>query len=261
MYQPNSLVLSIFFLVSMIVALEFGNRMGFRAKARANEPAKSHINAVQASLLGILALLLAFTLSLALQRFDSRSVAVDEEANSIGTAYLRSQLLPASVRAPVQSLFRAYIDLRVKESSISLERASERDAVLAETNKVQNEMWQQARQAAAEEPNPVTTGLFIQSLNDLIDAFGRREAALNRHVPEMVLILLYFVFVVTASVIGYAVGIEGNRPSMATYVLIVLIVLLVFVVMDLDNPRRGFINVNYKSLTDLQQSITASQSK
>jgi hypothetical protein len=107
------------------------------------------------------------------------------------------------------------------------------------------------------EPNPVTTGLFVQSLNELIDSFGRRDAAVSRHVPEVVLLLLHGTFLIACVIIGYACGIGGQRPSLATYSMVALIVALVFVILDLDRPRRGLIEVSQKSLLDLQAAIRA----
>jgi hypothetical protein len=156
----------------------------------ANEAFKSHVNTIAASLVGILALLLGFTFSLSLHRFDSRSEAVVDEANAIGTTYLRSQLLPAEVRNDVKKLLREYLDLRVKASTMTLADQAQRELLFAQAGHTQTALWGYARQAAERDPNPVTSGLFIQILNELIDCFGKRDAALNRHVPEIVLLLL-----------------------------------------------------------------------
>jgi hypothetical protein len=90
----------------------------------------------------------------------------------------------------------------------------------------------------------------------MIDALEVRDAALNRHVPEVVLLLLYGTFLMTGSIVGYASGVYGHRASYITYVMVGLIVLLVFVIIDLDRPRRGLIEVSQKSLQDLQASIS-----
>ena len=257
MYNINSVLIAGVLFVSMVLAIEMGYRLGLRTRVSANDAFKTHVNTIGASLLGILALLLGFTLSLSLQRFDNRSQAVVEEANAIGTAYLRSQLLPASVRNDVQKLLREYLDLRIQAGAITLADQAERVVVLADANRTQTALWDYARQAAEEEPNPVTVGLFIQSLNELIDNFGRRDAALNRHVPEAVLLLLYGTFLMAGAIVGYGSGIAGYRTSFATYIMVALIVVLVFIIIDLDRPRRGLIQVSQKSLIDLQAVINA----
>ena len=180
MYDINSAVIAAVLFVSMALAIEAGYRIGRRSTGPAAEASKAHIDAIQASMLGILALLLAFTLSLSLQRFDSRSEAVVAEANSIGTASLRAQLLPAAVRGEVKGLLRQYIDLRVQAGAVTLVDRAERAALQAKTLGIQNALWGYARQATELDTNAVRSGLFIESLNDLIDNQGKREAALNR---------------------------------------------------------------------------------
>jgi len=256
MYGVNSGLIAGALLVSMVIAIEAGFRIGVRTHGSVNEASRSHVNAIQASILGILALLLGFTFSLSLQRYDARSEAVVHEANAIGTAYLRAQLLPVALRADVQAQLREYLDVRVKGSTTTLVDGAARSSLLAEAVRVQGAMWASARQAAEMEPNPVTTGLFIQSLNELIDSYGARNAALDRHVPEIVLLLLYVTFLMAGGIVGYATGLTAVRPSLATYVMVALMVVLVFLVLDLDRPRRGFIVVSQQSLLDLQASIS-----
>lgn len=257
MYDLNSALIAGILFVSMVLAVELGYRIGRIRERSASESSKAHINAVQASLLGVLALLLGFTFSLSLQRFDSRSAAVVDEANAIGTAYLRTQLLPASVRSEVQRLLRDYLRVRVQAGHITLADQAEREVLLAEAKRIVEALWRHARQAAEEDNSPVRSGLFIQSLNELIDSFGRRDAALDRHVPELVLFLLYGTFLMTGSIVGFASGVAGHRAPFVTYIMVALIVLLVFIIIDLDRPRRGLIEVSQKSLIDLQADIAA----
>ncbi len=257
LYDVNSGLIAGVLLLSMALAIELGHRLGLRSKGSANEATRDHISGIQSSILGILALLLGFTFSLSLQRFDSRSEAVVEEANAIGTAYLRVQLLPAAMRAEVRALLRDYLDLRVQASVLTAVDRTERQDLLAKAGHAQNALWGYAVQALEVDPNAYTPTLFAESVNQLIDNFGKRDAALSRHVPEVVLLLLYGTFLMTGAIVGFGTGIAGHRPSMVSYVLVVLIVVLVFIILDLDRPRRGLIEVSQKSLLDLQSSIAA----
>lgn len=259
MYNQSSVLITTILFVSLVLAIEAGYRIGRRSREAANEGSKSHVNAIQASLLGVLALLLGFTFSLALQRYDSRSEAVVDEANAIGTTYLRAQLLPASIRSEVQALLRNYLDVRIQEGTVPLSNQAERQALLMNASQDQDALWQYALQAAEEDKSPVTSGLFIQSLNELIDSYGRRNAALERHVPEVVLFLLFGTFIMTWGIVGYASGVAGHRVSFAAYIMLVLIVLLIFIIIDLDRPRRGLIEINQASLTQLQAAIETGQ--
>jgi ABC-type multidrug transport system fused ATPase/permease subunit len=254
MYDLNSLVIVGILLLALLVAVEIGFRLG-RAHTAAQESKRAQVNTIVGSLLGVLALLLGFTFSLALQRYDSRSEAVIHEANAIGTTILRADLLPEEFRNEAKRLLRDYLRVRVQAGAVSLDRQQDRAAFLAESASLQNAIWAFGVDAAAREPNPVTTGLFLQAVNELIDSYGTRDAALNRHVPEVVLFLLFGTFLVAACLVGYASGVAGHRASFATYALMVLIVCLVFIIIDLDRPRRGLIAVSQQSLVDLRDSF------
>ena len=106
--------------------------------------------------------------------------------------------------------------------------------------------------------DPVTA-LFIQSINELIESFLRRESQITRHVPESVLLVLFITFVLTGFVVGFSSGAEGDHPSSASYIAAIVIVLMVFVIIDLDHPRRGLIEVPRESLIDLQTTIQTDQ--
>jgi hypothetical protein len=259
-YDIDSLLIAGVLLGCMAVTIEVGYRLGLRIKPKVDEDFKAHVNATSGSLLGILALLLGFTFSLALQRYDSRSEAVVDEANAIGTAYLRAQLLPTGVREEVMRLTRDYLDLRVRTGYVDLTQHGQREALIAEAGRMQTKLWDYARQANEQAPSPVTTGLFIPALNELIDNFGKRDAEVKRHVPELVLALLYITFVISGALVGYTNGLAGHRTSFVTYVMVWLIVVMVFIILDLDRPYRGIIRVSQQSMIDLQTTIRDSGS-
>ena len=255
LYGIDSYVIAAVLFVSMVVVIELGFRLGLRRQHVESEDSKSHINTIQGSMLGILALLLGFTFSQSLQRFDTRSEAVVEEANAIGTAWLRAQLLPDAVRGDTQTLLRAYVDARVAASTRSEVDRSGAEALTAKTLDLQTRLWDQVRRAVEVDPHPLKTGWYVQALNDVFDDFGKRDAARSRHVPELVLMLLYVTFLMAGAIVGLGCGVAGHRPSSVSYIMIALIVVLVFIILDLDRPRRGLIEVSQKSLVDLQTSI------
>jgi hypothetical protein len=257
MYSQNSGVIVLTLLISMTLMIELGYRLGLQSKRETSERLVSHTGSIQAALLGLLALLLGFTYSQSLSRYELRSEAVVSEANAIGTTWLRAHMLPVSVRESVLEDLRNYQDLRVKAGSVSLVERRARESLLQDSQILVSRLWQSALQAAKEDPNPITTGLFIQSLNGMIDSFGSREAALNRHVPEVVLFLLFGTLLITACVLGFTAGLSGQRASFVTYLMVGLIMIIVFIVIDLDRPRRGLIEVNQQSMLDLQATIAA----
>lgn len=255
MYELPTVVISGVLFVTLLLAIELGYRYGLNHKEASSDGLKSQINAIQGALLGILALLLGFTFSLALQRYDRRAEAVVDEANAIGTAYLRAEMLPEAVREEVRTGLRQYLDLRVNASSVALDQQATRAALMATAKRTLDSLWKDSVTAATESSNPVIVGLFVQALNEVIDSHGRRDAALDRHVPEVVLFLLYGTFLMTGVIVGYASGIAGHRASFITYILVTLIVFLVFIIIDLDRPRRGLIQIDQKSMLDLQKGM------
>jgi len=255
-YDIPSGLIAVMLLVAMVIAMEIGYRLSRRTRGLPTAVSRRNVNAMQSSILGILALLLAFSISISLQRFDQRSEQVVDEANAIGTAYLRTQLLRPAARAELQPMLRDYLALRVKDTSMTTVSGEKRDVVLDAAEKAQGELWAGAVRAAEVDPSPVTSGLFIQAINEMIDSYGRRDAGLNRHVPEVVLFLLYAALVMTGAVVGINSGLSGHRPSRgSSLAMVLLVVALVFLIVDLDRPRRGLIRVSHAPLIDLLASI------
>ncbi len=190
-----------------------------------------------------------------LPRFDSRSQAVLKEANAIGRAYLRTELLPEAQRRTAKNRLAAYVQLRIEGSKLDLTQEETRRCMQQDVAAAQDAVWAVVLEAAGEDPRPVTAGLFIQALNEMIDAYGERNAALRKHVPEVVLFLLFSVFTIAGSVLGCSGGLEGERPLLATIAMSVLIVLVIFIIIDLDLPRRGLIEVSQKSMLDFPGAV------
>jgi uncharacterized membrane protein YoaK (UPF0700 family) len=257
LYGINSVVIALVLLVSMVVATELGYRHGHRRQALLGEAAKEHVNGVQASILGIVALLLGFTFSLSLQRFDSRSAAVVGEANAIGTAFLRVDLLPAPMRAEVRALMRDYVDQRVQAGQLTLLDREAFQALSSKATATQAALWQQARKAIEVDASAYPPTMFAEAINQMSDSFSNRNAALDRHVPEVVLLLLHATFLMAAAIAGYSSGVSGHRPLAVHYVMMLLMVVLVFIILDLDRPQRGLVLVSERSMLDLQRSVQA----
>lgn len=255
-YPSGAVAFGVF--VLMALALEIGLRAGRRTNGSTTSAAKSQVDTLQASLLGVLALMLGFTFSIALERFNSRSEALVHEANAIGTAWLRSSLLPDGARAEAQALFVSYADTRSRTARLTWEDREQRGPLNAEARRLQDRLWAQAAAASRDAPSPATTGLYAQALNEMIDAHASLVAEVDRHVPELVLMLLFGAFVVAGGIIGYSAGLAGHRPKPATFVMLALVVLLMFMILDLDRPRRGIIEVKTDSLLETTAAITGS---
>ncbi|WP_169739522.1 hypothetical protein [Thioclava pacifica] len=226
---------------------------GARRHAHSDE-SKAQTLAVQGSLLAILGLLLGFTFSLALGRFDARSQAVVDEANAIGTAWLRVQLLPEDVQPEARNLLIQYARLRAQAGEVPASNVKRRAGLVTLAETTFDQLWTLSAKTARDAGGPVALS-FTSSLNDMIDQLSARDAAIERHVPEPVLFLLYGTFIILGLVLGIGSGESGVKPGLPIYAMLVLIVALVFIIIDLDRPRRGIIAVDQAPIRKLADSM------
>ena len=254
MYDIPSYFVSLGLFGLMIVAMFIGITVGRARFSTEDAEGKTQANAVQGSLLGLLALLLGFTFSLSLGRYDLRSTEVVNEANAIGTAWLRTDLVSDQRRDEAKALMQRYGIARVEAAAVAADEDARRDTLIAAAEEIFDELWVLATEDAQEVGGPVAMA-FPASLNDMIDALAARDAAIDRHVPELVLFLLFGTFILLGAVTGYASGISNVKPGVPVYAMMALIVVLVFLIVDLDRPRRGLIEVDQSKLAEVLQSM------
>lgn len=247
----SSVSIAVALFVAILVCNEISYRIGKLIQSRTDEEVKSQTGAVQASILGLLALLLGFTFSMSMQRYDNRTMALIDEANAIGTAILRAELLPEVQRESAKKLLAEYVRVRVAISATDLTRKEERDQYREAISGLQSSLWDLAVSATNADPRAVTTGSFVSSLNQMIDQQGKRSAILQAHVPEPILLLLLCVFVSSIGIMGYSAGLSGRRIVAPLLLVSLLITLIVFIIVDLDRPKRGMIKVDQTALTEL----------
>jgi hypothetical protein len=232
---------------------EFGYRRGMRLHAGPNDPRRNQIAAVQAAVLGLVGLLLGFTFSMAVDRYDSRRGLVLREAHTVRTAWLRSSLLPEEHRQPVRHLLGSYLDLRILSPQAQKDPALVADAI-RRSREIHEMLWQHADAAARDAPNDMTA-MFIETLNDLIDTDIARVAAGRNRIPSVVWLLLIAVAGVGCWTSNYAAGVDGMRSSLTSVLLPLLITGVILLVFDLTNERRGIIRVSQQPLIDVQRSL------
>ncbi|MGE3848490.1 MAG: hypothetical protein AB7I01_16545 [Gammaproteobacteria bacterium] len=255
LYGLDSRAVAAALALTLLCALDVGYRFGRPRAATSSEALRSHIGVVEGSLLGLLALVLGFTFAVALQHFDARYQAVVTEANALGTTWLRSALLPEPARGELRALVLQYVDARIAESHVTLAADDARKAALVRTDELVEALWAATARALAADDRVTTTGFFVQTLNDAIDAYGARNAALDHHVPEVVLWILFATFAVSAGVLGYGAGLAAHRPPLASVLLVLLMVVVSYLIVDLDRPRRGLVQVSQQPMLNLRASM------
>ena len=241
------LVLSI---VAFLGAIEIGRWFGVRAKP----DGIGSVPTLEASVLGLLALMIGFTFAVALSRFEARREGVLNEANAIGTTALRARLLPAPHSQDCLKLLREYVQVRL-DLTQKIPSPLDLKAVLDRSNAIQEALWLQVKEVAAKNSGMVPTGLFIQSLNEMIDNHEKRVIALTSSVPDIVLVVLYLIAMAASVFSGYAAGVESQRSRRPMYVAMGLFIAVILLIQDLDRPTRGFITAGEQPMQDVASSI------
>jgi hypothetical protein len=204
------------------------------------------------AVLGLLALLVAFSFGMSLNRYEARRELVVSEANAIGTAYLRSAVLddPAKLRG----LLLQYAQARLEYGEVG----GAAQAAELEADQLQPQVWAEAvRQVAPRRDTPLA-GFVLSPLGDAFDAASERKAELQARMPLVVLVTLSVYFVAAAAVLGYASAHAEARHRLASFALFGLFLLALGVILDLDRPRGGLIHLPQGAMIDTVAMIRAS---
>jgi hypothetical protein len=220
---------------------------------RHSETLREPFGVLQAALLGLVGLILAFGLSLAVGRYEDRRAAVVAEANAIGTTYLRAQLIREPARTQSLALIRQYTDLALRLShevpgSASMKRTAAAQSV------IQRRLWQLAGQAIDAQPQASAARLYVDSLNSMIDAQTVRISALNNRVPGAVLTLEVLGAAVALGLLGLYLSVLG-RGIVPMAFAAGLVTALLLVTFDLDRPTRGLIKVPATALQSTRATM------
>ena len=245
--------LAVAIFASMLIASLVGysvRRLERRLTVRAEEPEHSQESYLVGGMIGLLALLLAFSFSIALNRFDERRHLVVQEANAIGTAYLRSQMLDEPHRSRLSGLLVNYTDNRIKLANIA---PAQLNAQLAINDKMLTDIWSAvtaSRESAL--AHGISTPL-LTTFNEVIDLDTERKISRTVRMPSEVLELLFGFLVLTAAVLGYVL--EERRGRIGAAVLFVLLSLYVGIIADLNRPSSGNIREAQDAMLMLQASL------
>ena len=235
-------------LLLLVASLEIGFRAGARAASDPSARSGGDIGAIQGALLGLLGLLLAFSFGAAGARFLERQDLIVQEANAIGTAYLRADLLDQPARSQMREVIKRYTALRIEVSGRL--SAGLREADQVENDRLQALMWSAARDGVL--AKPAFAVAVLDPVNQVIDLHTTRLAAARKKLPSLVLGLLIASSALSVGVIGYGAGLSGRRRLMLSIALIIVIAMALWITIDLDNPRAGFLQISDEPLKALR---------
>lgn len=229
-----------------------GILVGRRLSARPGTTVEP-VGVVQGTLLGLVGLLLAFGLSMAVGRYETRRSLVVQEANAIGTTHLRAQLLAEPTRTASLELLGDYADVAVDLGN-QVPFTDRFDAAAERFDALQRALWARAGEAVAADPTGTAPRLYVETLNEMIDLHSDRIASLRNQVPPAVMVLQLSVVAIGLGVLALYLSMLG-RSLVTPLVAAVVLVVILFVSFDLDRPQRGFITVPVKPLVEVQAQM------
>ena len=239
----------------ILISIEVGFRSAHLVGRRSEIEQKWPLNEIEAAMLSLLAFMLAFTFGLAASRFDTRKALVMDEANALGTTYLRAGILPEPDRTEIRHLLRAYLDVRVH----TVQSAKVAEAI-AESGVLQDRLWSEAAAVGEKNPGSIVVGLFITSLNDVIDLHTKRLTQDRNRIPGSIWAALYVVSILGMAEVGYHAGLNTTRRTLSIIPLAIAVSAVMLLIADLDRSHEGFLDVSPQPLIDLQNSWNGSGS-
>ncbi|NJL99735.1 MAG: hypothetical protein HC840_26485 [Leptolyngbyaceae cyanobacterium RM2_2_4] len=239
----SSIMLALGLGAGMAASMEVGFRLGMRERQQDPNDSPEGNGAVDSTVFAILGLILAFTFTGALSRLDNRRELIAKEANAIGTAYLRLDLLSAETQAELRPIYRDYLSQRIDLAN-SVEQASVAEALFESTLALQNQIWQISTQAVLAEGNPALTSLVIAATNDLIDVTNERLQAFRMHPPSVVYYLMYILALAAALLIGFNMSGQNKRSYFHAVLFCSIISATIYITLELEDPRRGLLRIS-----------------
>jgi hypothetical protein len=249
---PMSALLVAALLIGMLAMIEAGRALRRRG---ARDAERRGVGAVEGAVFGLMGLLLAFTFSGAATRFEQRRQLIIDEANDVGTAYLRLDLLPPEARAALQDRFRQYVEARLTAYRAIPDMAKVRSA-LDRSGALQEEIWSRAVAASMEAP-PAAAVLLLPALNTMFDISTTRYQATLAHPPFVIFATLGAVGLLCALLAGYAMGAVEGRSWLHIAGFVGVLAFTVYLIADIEYPRLGLVRVDTfdQALVDTRASM------
>ena len=241
------------FFVFSLVVLWLAAQVGFFLHRRRalKDDERADWNIVETATLTLLGLIIGFSFSMAINRYDQRKSYEEAEANAIGTEYVRADLLPAADGAKVRTLLTNYLDQRILFYTTRDERQLQH--VNATTVQLQAKMWSAVQAPAVAQPSPVIA-LAVAGMNDVLNSQGYTQAAWWNRIPRSAWVLMVAIAIFSNVLVGYGSH-TARLHSGSLFVLPLILSIALLLIADIDSPRTGFINVNPQNLVSLLQSL------
>ena len=230
----------------------FGNAVLSKYRTKDTETS-SDLGIIQTATLTLLALIIGFTFSMAIARYDLRQTYEEAEANAIGTEFLRADLLPSKTAESIKGLLNEYLDQRILFYSKQDQETAKQ--ITQRTMAIENAMWSEILPVARTQPTPPIT-LAVSGMNDVINARGYTQAAWWNRIPTAAWWLMTAIAVGANILVGF--GARNFRRNVGLFMIFpTMVAISFFLIADIDSPRGGVIRIDPRNLIDLKQSINS----
>lgn len=237
-----SFALLLFF--SMLACLELGRRIGRRRANADPQGWQAGTGVIEGAIFALLGLMLGFTFSAAIGRLDTRRQLIVAEANAIGTAYLRLDLLPAPEQPAMRDLFRRYTDARLSVYAKVREDLAAAFAELDRSTALQGEIWQATVAATRAADGSAASRLLLPAINEMIDITAVRTTTARTHNPLLFYALIACLLLISSLLAGYAMSWSRDRNWLHIVGFAVVTTAVVYVIIDIDYPRIGLVRMD-----------------
>lgn len=242
--------------VSLLVLMFAANEVGYRLGCGLQESERSQTvsYAIKGTIIGFIALLLGFSYSITSSRFNQRQSLVLDEANAIGTCYLRAGLLAEPARSSIRTTLQQYTDLRLEHFELALD-PSENERTAKSMDALMGELWSGVEDGVKADQALARTSQIVPAAGEVINLSATRAWASHNQMPPSVLLLLAVCAITSSGLVGHSSGQVGRRHLGLWIAMNFLVMLVLFVVLDFDRPRRGLIQVNHAPLIELRRTM------
>jgi hypothetical protein len=239
--------------VVVVLVAEIGFRIGIWLQRRDPESGTTPMTgAVVGGMLGLMAFLMAFSIGIVINQHNGRKAMVVTEANAVGTAYLRAGFLDEPDRTAARDLLREYVEVRLAAAA----DASLYESVLTRSEEIHGQLWSIVEDNVRQGKESDIMGLFVESINEVIDVHSLRVAAVELRLPRLLGVVMFAATVLSFLLVGIASSADGKRDFFAILVFALAFVAVLIIVVDLDRPQQGLITVSQTALTDLLGQMT-----
>ena len=257
----NVNTVSLIVVLILFVAIIITHWIGFKVyKIQAKkDPSKlsKGFGPIEGSLLGLMALLLSFTFGMSASRYDARRQVIIEEANDIGTAILRCDMYPDSIRKILRTDFKEYVNARIEYYNTGTDTAK-LSSSLKKTTLMSGRIWKTVMIESQNKDNYLRSQQMIPALNDMIDIVTTRDATKNATIPNSIVWLLFMLIITVSFIVGYSSA--SNNKKMKPFVVYgfaLMTALTVYLILDLDRPRRGIVTTDaaHEKILELRELL------